>query len=436
MPSLLASGRRSAEALGFDEYLQYFGFNGNDYPYLLNQTLPGSGEEKPEASFQGFVDMAYRSSGVVFACMLARLMLFTEVRFQFRNLSEGRTGKLFGTTALAPLEQPWTNATTGDLLARAIQDVDFAGNFFAARRGKTIRRLRPDRVTIVSGSKTGKEIDLEVAGYIYDPLNAGEEEMILLPDEVAHFAPIPDPLAQFRGMSWLTPVIREVMADRAATQHKLKFFQNGATPNLVVKLDPSVQKDMYDHWVSKFDERHKGSLNAYKTLYLGGGADATVVGTDLKQLDFSATQGAGETRIASAAGVPPIIAGFSEGLKSATYSNYGQARRRFADGTIRPLWRNLAGSFATLVKVPSGAELWYDDGGVPFLQEDKKDAATIQSIESKTINTLIAAGFTPESVVEAVTAGDLNLLKHTGLVSVQLWTPGENSTGPASAHTP
>jgi phage portal protein BeeE len=54
------------------------------------------------------------------------------------------------------------------------------------------------------------------------------------------------------------------------------------------------------------------------------------------------TQGAGETRIAAAAGVPPVIVGLSEGLQAATYSNYSQARRRFADGTMRPLWRNAA----------------------------------------------------------------------------------------------
>jgi hypothetical protein len=31
---------------------------------------------------------------------------------------------------------------------------------------------------------------------------------------VAHWSPIPDPLANFRGMSWLTPVLREIDADQ------------------------------------------------------------------------------------------------------------------------------------------------------------------------------------------------------------------------------
>ena len=114
---------------------------------------------------------------------------------------------------------------------------------------------------------------------------------------------------------------------------------------------------------------------AYKTMYLAGGADVTIVGSDLKQLDFKLTQGAGETRIAAAAGVPPIIVGLSEGLQAATYSNYGQARRRFSDLTMRPLWGNVVGSLATIVPVPGGAELWYDDRDIPFLAEDRKDEA-------------------------------------------------------------
>jgi hypothetical protein len=103
-----------------------------------------------------------------------------------------------------------------------------------------------------------------------------------------------------------------------------------------------------------------------------------VVGADMRQLDFKATQGAGETRICAAARVPAIIVGVSEGLESATYSNYGQARRAFADLTMRPMWRDFAHSLATIVQVPSDSELWYDDRDIPFLQEDVKDEAEIR----------------------------------------------------------
>jgi hypothetical protein len=83
--------------------------------------------------------------------MAVRARLFSEARFQFQRMRAGRPGDLYGTEALKPLESPWTNGTTSQLLKRALLDVDLAGNFYAVRRGK-IRRLRPDWVTIIAGS--------------------------------------------------------------------------------------------------------------------------------------------------------------------------------------------------------------------------------------------------------------------------------------------
>lgn len=424
-------GRREPErafpTLSMNDYaglLGTFGYNGNRY------TLPGALQEELGTNFAGLARGAYKANGVIFACMLVRMLLFAEARFQFRQVRNGRPGDLFGTAALRPLERPWPGATTGDLLTRMEQDASLAGNSFTARRaGDRLARLRPDWVDLIIGSNADEpaawDVDAEVIGYRYTPggTNSGNEPEFFLAEEVAHYAPIPDPEAQFRGMSWMTPIVREVMADKAATDHKLSFFENGATPNLVVKL-PVEDLVKFQAWIEKFKDNHEGSANAYKTMFLGAGADATVVGTDLQQLEFKATQGAGETRIAAAAGVPPVIVGLSEGLQAATYSNYGQARRRFADGTMRPLWRNAAGSLARIIDVPGDAELWYDDRDIPALQEDQKDAAEIRVQEASTIKQLIDAGFTPESVVTAVTAGDFDRLKHTGLYSVQLQPPG------------
>jgi HK97 family phage portal protein len=420
------------------EWLEMMSFNGNTYPagVPMQGTLGGK-EEKIATSFIGHAQSAYASDGVVFACMLLRMRLFSEVRFQFRKYSSGRAGELFGNRDLAVVEEPFPGGTTGDLASRAIQDADLSGNWFLARRpGKVLRRLRPDCVTIVMGSKSGLEIDKELVGYVYEPKDgleeADNEPLALLPSEVVHWAPIPDPFAHFRGMSWLTPVTREIMGDKAMTQHSLKFFEHGATPNLVVKVDPQVRPEAFDTWVDKMEENSKGLAKAYKTMYLGGGSDATVVGANMKQVDFSQTRGSGETRIAAAAGTPPVLVGLSEGLKAATYSNYQSATRQFADGTLRPLWRSFCGTLAPFVKVPADAELWYDDRDIAFLKEDAKDAVEIQNKRAETIGKYILAGYEPTSVVEAVEQDDLSKLVHTGYVSVQMWIPGEDK----STHAP
>lgn len=442
LQSWISPSRRMAErdmALTFSQYVaQYFSYQGMQYPMgTYSQGMQGN-RETINREFAGYVQGAYKSNGVVFACMLARLLLFSEARFMFRQLRQGRPGDLFSTAKLDILRKPWTNATTGDLLTRAIQDADLAGNSYTARIGPNkLRRLRPDWTFIVLGSENAPydglaeevlidEIDVDVLGYGYQPGGpaGGRPIQTFLPNEVAHFAPIPDPMASYRGMSWLETIVREITSDSAATTHKLKFFENGATSNTWVSFDPTIGKEAFDAWVAKYRENHEGVLNAYKTLFLGGGAVPKVIGADFQQMDFKTVQGAGETRIAAAAGVPPIIVGLSEGLQAATYSNYGQARRRFADMTMRPLWRNMAGSLAAIVPPPPASELWYDDRDIPALADDAKDAAEIQQIEASSMSTLINAGFEPDTVIDAVTAGDLTRLVHTGLVSVQLQPPG------------
>jgi hypothetical protein len=98
-------------------------------------------------------------------------------------------------------------------------------------------------------------------------------------------------------------LIREILADKAATQHKLKFFENGATPNHRRHARPSSRRNVRA-WVDASWRTSTRACERLPTMYLGGGADATVVGADMKQLDFKVVQGAGETRIAAAPASP------------------------------------------------------------------------------------------------------------------------------------
>jgi phage portal protein BeeE len=306
--------------------------------------------------------------------------------------------------------------------------------------------MRPDWTSIVLGSNSdygAADLDAEVLGYYYYPggKSSGAQPVQLLRESVAHYAPYPDPLANHRGMSWLTPVIREVAADNAATSHKLAFFQNGATPNMVVKRHDTLDRTAFGEWVKLMEEGHAGAANAYKTLYLSEGADATVVGKDLQQLDFKLVQGAGETRIASAAGIHPVILGLSEGLAGSSLNagNFASARRLVADKTLWHLWGNMAGSLETIVPPPGGSRLWVDGRDIPFLREDRKDAAEIQQVKAQSIRQLTDAGFTATSAVAAVEAENMSLLVHSGLFSVQLQPPGTTApdvTPPDQMPTP
>jgi phage portal protein BeeE len=432
---------RDPERMNLDEYGQMVSLYmqsglGYQTPSLM-QTLAGTGTERPTDNFQGLASQAYASNGVVFACMLVRQLVFSSVRFQFQNFLKGKPSDMFGDQTLRLLERPWPGGTTQDLLSRMIQDADLAGNSYWVRQDDELVRLRPDWVQIIGRPRTMQnarqsrgngQVGWEKLGYLYTEggSQSQNEGVPFTVDEVAHFAPIPDPLAVFTGMSWLTPILREIQADHAMTRHQRKFFDRGATVNMIIKHTPGADQGAVKKWDEELNSKHGGVENAYKNLNLYPGADATVVGSNLKDIDFKNVRGGGETRIAAAAGVPPVIVGLSEGLAAATYSNYGQARRRLADGTAHPLWQNISGSLERVVPPPnSSARLWYDASDVPFLREDEADAANIAAVKAATIASYVTQGFTKESAVKAVDSGDINLLVDSGLTSVQLLPPGQ-----------
>lgn len=407
--------------------------------------------------FEAYVHGAFKANGPVFSCIVARAMVFSEARMMFQRLRNGRPGDLFSNGDLGLLETPWPGGTTGELMVRMEFDASLAGNFYATTAddagrlgraatgpGRRVVRMRPDWVTLIIDSVSGDPwaLDARVVGLLYERrsglLNSAgapsSDAVLLLPDEVVHFSPIPDPIARYRGMSWLTPVIREIQADNAATVHKDSFYRNGARPSMLVKFDREVAPGKFDEFVKRFKAGHQGAEKAFGTLFLGGGADATPLTFNFKDLEFSQVQGKGEARIASAAGVPPSWVGFSEGLQGSALNagNFAAARRRFADGTIRPLWRQATAALQTLVPPPTASRLWFDVRDVAFLREDRKDAAEIGFRQAQTIRSLTDAGYTPESVKAAVQAEDWSLLAHTGLFSVQLQPPGTTQPQPGA----
>lgn len=421
----------------------------------LHQTLVAQPTERAPDHFQGLATQAFGANGVVFACMSVRQLVFSSVRFTWQRLRNGSPSDTFGNPELRVLERPWPGGTTQDLLSRMIQDADLSGNSYWTRQGNELVRLRPDWVQVIGGKRTipgraGRpdlgsrgtgQVGWTKVGYLYTEggPGSGADPVPFTVDEVAHFAPQPDPTGVFVGMSWLTPILREIQADQAMNRHQRAFFDNGASVNLVVKHAQGAVEDKVRKWVEEFEDKHTGPANAYKSLHLYPGADVTPVGSNLKDIDFDNVRSGGEVRIAAAAGVPPVIVGLSRGLDSATYSNYGQARRRLADGTAHPLWQNMSGSLERIMKLPgTDTRLWYDATDVPFLREDEADAANIAAVKAATIASYVTQGFTKESAVKAVDSGDINLLVDSGLTSVQLLPPGtpKPTTGETSPPSP
>lgn len=415
------------------EYLMPFQYGGNQYftggPGLV-QTLAGNRATEIVNTLPGY-SAALRQCPPAFAAQMVRAMVLSQARFTFRNRAKKT---LFGTSALGILEKPWAGATTGELIARNEWHAGVAGNAYTIRQAKRLRVVRPDWVAILYGSHQEPEdaahaLDGELIGYVYQNGGLWSDRgmpQTLLPEDVSHWSPIPDPESAGVGMSWITPAIRDMQKDRMSAEHVIRFFEQGATPNLVVKGLTATTKEQFTQLVEMMEEGHAGLANAYRTLYLTAGADATVVGSNLADLDLKNVQGAAETRIASLSRVHPVILGIAEGLAGSSLNagNFGMARRVWADTWIYPTLQDLAATLGNIIDVPRDAELWFDTGDIPLLREDGKDAAEIDQVRASAIRQLVDGGFDPDKAVATIAPEWSGKLGHTGLVSVQLLPPG------------
>lgn len=409
--------------------------------------------EAIDGNFEAYVNDMYKRNGPVFACIMARMRVFSQARMIFQRFRNGRPVELFATgTDLRILERPWDRGSTANLLSDLEIDASVSGNHFAvmvdqsgriggrARRedGAFLARMRPDWCTLVIHAPSGNlfNVDARVVGLRYAPPGMHNDPLLLTRKEFSHYAPLPDPLARYKGMSWLTPIIRDIQGDQAYSTHQVAFLRNGATPSLVVKVGDDVEGDEFNAFVAQFKDEYEGAPNAYKTLFLAGGADVTPLSMDFNQLALREGQAALETRIASASGVHVILAGFSEGLggSSLNEGNFGAARRLFVDSTIRDLWGKAAPTLEVFAPPPDAASrLWYDARDIPFLRQDAGDEAKTFFTQVQAARQAVEGGWEPDASIDAAKAADISMLKgkHTGRVSVQLRTPGEGDANAA-----
>src|SRR5690606_34392733 len=145
--------------------------------------------------------------------------------------------------------RPSEDVTTPVLLAAAEVDVSYAGvAFFHRPRPNVLRRLRPDWVQCVYSSDVDpdnplEQHDLRLVGFAYIPGGHDwKRAQALAFEDVADWGPEAGPLAG-TGWSWVQGLVAEITADRAATEYRSKFYENGATPNLVFLMDKEVRKE-------------------------------------------------------------------------------------------------------------------------------------------------------------------------------------------------
>jgi hypothetical protein len=392
------------------------------YRYMLDGRMTYGPNEGPD--YGGELG-AVVGNGTVYGIVRTRVDLFSQVTFAWRRFGAGpkpMASDLFTDATLAPLDNP------SPMLEWFELDAATAGSSFHVRDGGKVRRLPPKWCSIVLGSQRYPDDpatawDAEPIGLIcLAPNRPANEAEVFLWDEVIHYCPERDPEARYRGMSYLRPVMEDVASDNGARRYLTRFFENSATPNMAVVFPPEIGKEIVEAYRDFFLEKHQGVDRAFRTAFLGAGADLKVVGTNLKDLDTEAVRNQIHIDIANAAGVDPMAVG----LLQVNYANRKESNRALADRKLRYLWMKAVEALRPAIgPPPAGASLWYDASAVSALQADQLDDAQVQAQQAQTMRTLIDGGFDPPSVTKAVTTGDMTKLVHSGNLSVQLIPAGQ-----------
>jgi Phage portal protein len=378
------------------------------------------GREALPPGLSGFALQANGTSSIVFAAEAVRMALFAEARFQFQAKDDKH---LFGNTTLAKLEEPFgPDSTEGDLLGRMEQDAGLLGQAYIWDPPGEDRlvRLRPDWTTIVSAlvQVSGGGYYRRKIGYWHEPpkplMDRDRTEGFMVPaGECVHWAPIPDPAADFRGMAWLTPAIRDVQGDSGLAQYKIKYLEHAATPNLLIRYSQKLAPGTVDRIRERVTARYGGIDNAFRTLVLDQGADSTVVGNSLSQMDFSGVSAVGVERILADAMVPGVLVGL-EPLRGAG-RGYQESMQKLANLWARPQWRSVCGALSQLLDVPAGNRLWFDTSDIAALADGELERGQAALVRMQALLAAVQAGYTHESAIAAVDSMDLSQLQAAGL---------------------
>lgn len=407
----------------------------------------GSSPDEIGENFTAHIHQIHKRHGVVAAAVATRALLMSQVRFRLRDELDN---SLSAGPSVRQLNRPGSR-TRSSMNALMEIDASYGGTAIMVRRRNKLFRLNPDETRFLLASDSDPTwdgdtlippFDTEVIGVLHEPglssrgNHRGPIESFGRGD-FAVWAPEPDPIYPWRGTSWVTSVVREVLLDGQVTSHMGKFFEKAATPGLVFMMDPQRSAEQVKQYADIVDANHGGVHNAYKNMFLGGATDVKVVGAAVKDLGIDELQGTYENRVAVRSQVPAAILGIKESLGGSAMQsgNYGASRRKMSDVWFTPTAEGFCEALETISPPPAGKELSYDPDRVMFLQEDQKDSAEIKQIGAGTARTLIDGGYDADSIGAYIKTGDASKLIHTKLVSVQLQEPGVQAGGSVDGTT-
>jgi HK97 family phage portal protein len=379
--------------------------NSAPVPYVgrgIRHALPFGGRNDAVAQMQ-----AMQSVGTLFSIVHRTSNATSQVDWKlWRSAKSGRDEDRDEVTSHLALDiwrKPNPFMTRQEFVESEQQHVDLTGEgWWVVARDQRARSIplelwpvRPDRMLPVPDPAEF------LTGYIY--VSPDGEQVPLRLDEVIQLR-MPNPLDPYRGMGPVQSILTEIDSTRYSAEWNRNFFRNSALPSGIIEAPNNLTDTEFDDLRDRWDEQHRGVAAAHRVAILEGGLKWVDRRFTQRDMQFTEMRQVSRDVIREAFGIPAFALGEVSDVNRATAE---ASKAMFAEQLTVPRLERFKGAlnsdFLPLFgSSAQGLEFDYED---PVPQDaEARDRERLS--KANAAKTYIDAGFTGESVVEALELPD------------------------------
>lgn len=170
------------------------------------------------------------------------------------------------------------------------------GNIFIYWDGTALYHLPADKVTVVADKETFiNHYSFDGGSVIYDV-----QDIIHIKDN--NYKTV------YRGASRLKPALRTMQALLNMRAFQDGFFQNGATPGLVLKTDERLNERHKEKLLAEWSRKYNPRSGGKRPLILDGGMSVDAISSiNFRELDFQNSIIENEKIVLKTLGIPPLL---------------------------------------------------------------------------------------------------------------------------------
>ena len=346
--------------------------NGGIYPRIV-QLHGGNSPQYSDHKYRIIAKEGYSENWIMFRCIQEIIKAAVQLEWDVCSLNkDGEKVSIPNHPVKKILDKPNAAYGRSEFIKRAIAFYYLGGDAPIVRiqvgnETKELYTHRPDRVSVeLTGKVDQPYANIQYEGFTIQDIKPGNFTLW------KNFNPLDNFDGLGRGMPVTKPILKNADLLNAIMDWNVSLMQNGGQVSGVVSLPPDsdITGDQFNRNKAELKNQYSGTQNVGKWMLLYGGATASQMGTNPKDMDWVNGKESVMKDICMGLNVDPLLIGFAQ---SATYNNKNEAEKGLYLKTAIPLMKELADLLGPFIGVGENEFLDVDYSKIPVLQENIKD---------------------------------------------------------------